>query len=470
DDAIAKAQNLLNRPAQDVGGLVVHAVLRRLGEFGVSYPRQLDILTDYARDIGDRMGGDATALLSGLAGHGSKPDDVLSRFQDRIQVVAGQNQDYPLSIEILDAEGKVAQHYSAQGAIAALEVWLSRSLERSGGLGWRVSDQRGVISNFDARDGLRGWTIPSPTENDPTRILKTRAPQERKGSARKEPVLVNGAARDDAAMKAAREVSTREVSTRRSKLPVSPPKLGIKKGRKEPVFEGLKTEPAVRETTPTPTYHKIERQRGPAALLPRTVSTQVFIDKIHADGFRSMVQYWDSLRAGRRMPSRAEIHPGSIPFAVHDLALISVSANVASRFRFRLVGTDLARIIGSNAVGKVMTEMGAPSFAQHSVTMLETAMSARGPVFSSESWRKRSVDLLPDESQESDDGGPMLLERLVLPLANDGRDINTMLMCVRLDNTEGDGTPSAFERAMNSGETPDLAALDLDAAAIFLRD
>lgn len=425
-DAFRRAEAVLRRPPPEVAALLVQALLRHLSEIGIGYARQLDMLIAHAQDIGTRMGGDASALLAALTG--ARPHEMLARLRDKVEVVRGDHASYPLAIEILGQDGAVTGRYSARGAIAALEVWLARSLSRIGGTGWRISDGRRELSRFDALSGLPGWTLPAPSHHGSGSSLPKRQAGVRNG-------LIG---------------RTRTGADQANALP---------DGRKEPVFEALQAAPTA---APDSTYRKIERQKGPAALIPRTVSMGVFESKIHITALRELLDYWDAVRAGRRMPARRDMDPTAIPFALNDIAVVSVGTQQNDRFRFRLVGANLSLLFGPDAAGKPLLDLGLPAFARHSLSLFETAVSARGPALSNELWRA--------ESNGDVSGQPFALERIVLPLANDGREVNFLIMCLRPDTGTATFGSQPFERANAAGTSGVPRPQILDSAALYLRD
>lgn len=69
----------------------------------------------------------------------------------------------------------------------------------------------------------------------------------------------------------------------------------------------------------------------------------------------SLYQYWDKLRQDRPMPARADLDPADIPRLLPNLMVIEVVP--PSRFRYRLLGTELVRRFGSNPTGHFTDEV-----------------------------------------------------------------------------------------------------------------
>ena len=69
-----------------------------------------------------------------------------------------------------------------------------------------------------------------------------------------------------------------------------------------------------------------------------------------------VLDYWDSLKNGERIPRRANFRPGRILRRLPLVSLIDVSFD-ASRFRFRLVGTGLRDVFGGELTGRHLDEL-----------------------------------------------------------------------------------------------------------------
>ncbi|WP_374301712.1 PAS domain-containing protein [Ferrovibrio sp.] len=66
--------------------------------------------------------------------------------------------------------------------------------------------------------------------------------------------------------------------------------------------------------------------------------------------------YWQSKRAGRPWPSRADIDPLDIPLLLKYLLLIEVERLEPMRIRFRLVGTNFRQFYGRDLTGLTRDE------------------------------------------------------------------------------------------------------------------
>jgi len=70
-------------------------------------------------------------------------------------------------------------------------------------------------------------------------------------------------------------------------------------------------------------------------------------------------EYWDGRRAGRAFPSRRDIDPLDLPFALGSLILIDVLRDPL-RFRYRLVGTTATTRWGYDMTGKFVDDLPTP--------------------------------------------------------------------------------------------------------------
>ncbi len=62
-------------------------------------------------------------------------------------------------------------------------------------------------------------------------------------------------------------------------------------------------------------------------------------------------RYWDEVRGGRAMPSRADIDPADIPRLLPNLFLVDVGPTVDD-LRWRLAGTEVVRLFGLELTGR----------------------------------------------------------------------------------------------------------------------
>lgn len=91
--------------------------------------------------------------------------------------------------------------------------------------------------------------------------------------------------------------------------------------------------------------------------------------------------YWRERAAGRAMPSRADIDPTEIPKLLPDVML--VERVEATRYRYRLIGTENARAHGVNATGRFLDEvLPGPDYAAHVLALYDECVATQRPLYS----------------------------------------------------------------------------------------
>jgi hypothetical protein len=126
--------------------------------------------------------------------------------------------------------------------------------------------------------------------------------------------------------------------------------------------------------------------------------------------------YWDQKRAGRSMPSRADIRPADMKEHLGWIILLDTLSD-GSDFRYRTVGTRVTQHFLADATGKTITEAVAPFGPDAAATMLEfhrKAADGKVPVhaYGDAGWLGRTF---------------FELDALFLPLSDDGIQVNMIL-------------------------------------------
>src|SRR4051794_7337366 len=75
---------------------------------------------------------------------------------------------------------------------------------------------------------------------------------------------------------------------------------------------------------------------------------------IDHEGLRRLHHYWLSKKGDRKAPSRADIRPEEIVPLLPSVYLVDVEG---TRFRLRLVGTEVALEYGAEITGKYLDEI-----------------------------------------------------------------------------------------------------------------
>lgn len=123
--------------------------------------------------------------------------------------------------------------------------------------------------------------------------------------------------------------------------------------------------------------------------------------------------YWDRKRAGRAMPSRADIDPIDIPHLLANLILVD-TADAFGAFRFRLFGSAVVQGIGEDRTGKYFSDLPTITGDPETADSYWCVYTDGQPDYAS----GRSV--LPNATFRK-------YSRLLLPLSNDGTQVSMIL-------------------------------------------
>jgi hypothetical protein len=138
----------------------------------------------------------------------------------------------------------------------------------------------------------------------------------------------------------------------------------------------------------------------------------VDIEAIHSRRLRRLYEYWQSKAKGR-LPARAAINPADIPALLPYLFMIDVES-APRRFRFRLIGTQVCTWAGRDITGMYLDD---------------PAYGPRGPEIMRhyEEVVERGVPFYTEQPAQRPERDYVFYERLVVPLATDGRTIDILL-------------------------------------------
>ena len=133
-------------------------------------------------------------------------------------------------------------------------------------------------------------------------------------------------------------------------------------------------------------------------------------------GLRKLLEYWQTKCSGGRLPTRADIDPADLSFLLPNLFLMDVNMGeeARNRFRFRLFGTELARVHGRDRTGKTFHETLEEEPADGSVTWATRLVNERIPLFVGGRVRYLRKEWLK-------------FENAMLPLQNDGGEVSMIL-------------------------------------------
>lgn len=128
---------------------------------------------------------------------------------------------------------------------------------------------------------------------------------------------------------------------------------------------------------------------------------------------RQLYGYWEQQRAGRLAPRRADIDPARLGTAMGWVTLVDVLDD-GTRFQARVVGGNLARLIGQDDRHLAPEDFDDPELTELGRTDMSSAVGLRQPlrVFRDLRTRRRHYRF----------------ESLLLPLSEDGEKVTQLLV------------------------------------------
>jgi hypothetical protein len=139
---------------------------------------------------------------------------------------------------------------------------------------------------------------------------------------------------------------------------------------------------------------------------------------------REIYAYWRGKRGARRMPARRDIDPAEVPQLLPHL-LISAVIDGGDRFRYRLAGTAITRAIGRDPTGKLIDDLISGSYCEHITGLHRTVCRERAALFAE------------SEAEMGERDKHFFAKRLLLPLSDDGAQVNQILSLVLFHFTAG---------------------------------
>lgn len=105
-----------------------------------------------------------------------------------------------------------------------------------------------------------------------------------------------------------------------------------------------------------------------------------FAQRIHEQEIRDIYRYWLDRRPPGGVPDRGSIDPRAIPHRyLPNLFLYECDAGM--RFRCKLIGTDLVRILGGDETGMYLDEILDPPVARERQRLFAEAIETGLPVY-----------------------------------------------------------------------------------------
>jgi hypothetical protein len=129
---------------------------------------------------------------------------------------------------------------------------------------------------------------------------------------------------------------------------------------------------------------------------------------------RKLFDYWSEKKGTRLAPTRADIDPGEIRALLPNVLLVERIGD-PTRYRDRLVGTDVVKVFGEEITGKFLDEVDFDDVTSRVVSEYDRVATECRPIASKWSYKKLS-------------GRYVEYERLILPLSSDGQTVD-MFLC-----------------------------------------
>lgn len=137
--------------------------------------------------------------------------------------------------------------------------------------------------------------------------------------------------------------------------------------------------------------------------------------QIRSDKLRRMHAYWVRIKGDKAMPARADFDPVDIPDLLANISLMDLSFE-PFRATAKVVGTAIVEFLGRDHTGKSIEEGLEPALASEAMAQYRDVVDARQPVLVASMARVRDREHFE-------------VERLLLPLSDDGETVNMCITC-----------------------------------------
>lgn len=142
-------------------------------------------------------------------------------------------------------------------------------------------------------------------------------------------------------------------------------------------------------------------------------ATRVPLDDVTDGRILAVLSYWRDQRRDAEMPRRADIEPTALRGHLDRISLIDVSQDPL-RYRFRLVGTGVVRVVGHDNTGQWVDEIEPKAQRDILIAHYGEAVAERAPV-------------VHEVRSEAADGTYRYI-RICCPLSADGNTVNMLLL------------------------------------------
>ncbi|MFP6774679.1 MAG: PAS domain-containing protein [Alphaproteobacteria bacterium] len=135
------------------------------------------------------------------------------------------------------------------------------------------------------------------------------------------------------------------------------------------------------------------------------------------DALRPLFERWDKARDGRSIPARSDFDPLSLPRELLPYIVLLEVQHQPRRFRFRLMGTAVAEMLGEDWTGMYLDQL--PKANQQVIDQYEETVKKQAPT----EFQNQYIKFDPSLRRKR-----MMHDRsLLLPLSNDGKVVNMLM-------------------------------------------
>ena len=154
-----------------------------------------------------------------------------------------------------------------------------------------------------------------------------------------------------------------------------------------------------------------QRQASPVTPVSREIRAA---DQLRHATNRTAFAFWESIRAGRPMPGRADIDPSEIVGILPCVFLLDVRPEPLD-FRYRLIGTKMSNNINRDHTGSCMSEIEHQRAPSRIWTACERVVTHRVPLSSDTPYVGKLHEFKTTED-------------LIMPLSEDGKTVNMLFV------------------------------------------
>jgi hypothetical protein len=164
-------------------------------------------------------------------------------------------------------------------------------------------------------------------------------------------------------------------------------------------------------------------------------SAGLFRTRIKDSRLQQLYDYWRATFRGKRLPARADVDPTAIDASVLPFVVLADIIGGGRRIHYRLVGTNMVAEWGQDFTGRHIDEIMQGSYREFLEGLFADVVARRCAVLSESAFRW-------------DVGGTTRTRRLFMPLAANGRTVDTVLIGQIFDHARGASPPRKILEAL----------------------